>query len=265
VDKLTVKYILPTITAGEPASATTFVVQTTSLTATTSSGSTPITNQWYKGTTMLSDTGDYSGTATSTLTISGAQLTDSATNYYIVASNHGGSVTSSVATVSVIVPPAHSYVAYSNQIYFQNFNSLPDPGVASVNSINNPLDPGVILGVAYSLANPFDFSSPVITSSYIGGLGLSTMPGWYGAADTLFPGVDGITRFGAQAGDQTTGGVISFGPNDPNTGVTGTNRALGLLSTSTTGSTTFALKLINTNSPTVPTAIQRTYCRILPV
>ena len=72
------------------------------------------------------------------------------------------------------------------------------------------------------------------------------MPGWYGAADTLqditIPG--GYTRFAAQDGDQTTGGVIDFGPNDNGSNL-GTNRALGLLSTSTTGSTTFALKLIN--------------------
>ncbi len=105
---------------------------------------------------------------------------------------------------------------------------------------------------AYSLANPFDFAYPVVTSSYVGGLGLAnTMPGWYGAADTLYAGVYGITRFAAQDGDQTTGGVIDFGPNDSGP-LLGTNRALGLLSTGTTGSTTFALKLVNetTNSIT---------------
>ena len=56
--------------------------------------------------------------------------------------------------------------------------------------------------------------------------------------------MDGITRFAAQDGDQTTGGVIDFGPNDSSEGK-GTNRALGLLSTGTTGSTIFALKLVN--------------------
>ncbi len=77
------------------------------------------------------------------------------------------------------------------------------------------------------------------------------MKGWYGAADTLYTGVDGITRFGAQDGDQSTGGVIDFGPNDVNGGIIGTNRALGLLSTSTTGSTTFALKLVNNSVNTL--------------
>ena len=250
VDVLTVSYHLPTIDAGAPASVTTFVGYSTSLTAGSSGGSPPITNQWYKGTTALSDTGDFTGSATSTLTINPAALTD-AGSFKLVVSNPGGSVTSSVATVTVLVPPAHSSVAYSNQLYLQNFNSLPDPGSNSVNSINNPMDPGTIGTNAYSLANPFDFAYPIINGSYVGGLGLSnTLAGWYGAADTVFPGVDGITRFGAQNGDQTTGGVISFGRNDSG-GANGTNRALGLLSTSTTGSTTFGVKLINTSGSTL--------------
>ena len=160
-------------------------------------------------------------------------------------------MTSQVATVTVLVPPPLSSVAYSNQIYLQTFDSLPDPGSNSVNSINNPQVPGSINGISYSLANPFDFAYPLISSSYVGGWPCrDSMPGWYGAADTLFPGVDGITRFGAQDGDQTTGGVIDFGPND-NGAVKGTNRALGLLSTSTTGATTFALKLVNKSANTL--------------
>ena len=133
----------------------------------------------------------------------------------------------------------------------QTFDSLPDPGSASVNSFNNPQYVGNIGANVYSLANPFDFAYPVINTSFVGGLGLSnTMSGWYGAADTLYPGVGGFTRFGAQDGDQSTGGDIDFGPLDGN-GILGTNRALGLLSTSTTGSTTFALKLINSSPNTL--------------
>ena len=147
----------------------------------------------------------------------------------------------------IVPPPGFHRFPYSNQVYFQTFDSLPDPGGVSVNSFNNPGDPGNLNGVAYSLANPFDFNYPVILQSYVGGLGLSALKGWYGAADTLYTGVDGITRFGAQNGDQSTGGVIDFGLNDVNGGVVSTNRALGLISTSTTGSTSFGLKLINTS------------------
>ncbi len=250
VDQLTVNYFPPSVTAGEPASATAFVGQLLSLTATAAGGTPPLTYQWYDGTTALQDTNEYSGSATSTLTINPIANGD-AGSYKVVISNGGGSVTSQVAVVTVVAPPPPSYVGYSNQVYFQNFNSLPDPGSNSVNSINNPHDPGAIDGISYSLANPFDFAYPVITSSYLGGLGLAnTMPGWCGAADTLFVGVFGITRFGAQDGDQTTGGVIDFGLND-NGAVLGTNRALGLLSTGTTGSTTFAVKLVNETSASI--------------
>ncbi|HEX3799417.1 MAG TPA: immunoglobulin domain-containing protein [Verrucomicrobiae bacterium] len=250
VDMLTVQFHKASITAGQPASVTTFVGLTTSLTATQGGGSAPLTNQWFKGSTALTDGNEFMGTATGTLTISPVSTND-AGSYKLVISNGGGSVTSSVATVTVLIPPPLSSVAYSNQVYVQNFDSLPDPGTNSVNSFNNPQDPGSINGISYSLANPFDFSFPVINSSFVGGLGLSnTMPGWYGAADTTFPGVDGITRFGAQDGDQTTGGVLDFGPND-GPDITGTNRALGLLSTGTTGATTYALKLINTSGKTL--------------
>ncbi|MGO9585900.1 MAG: immunoglobulin domain-containing protein [Limisphaerales bacterium] len=251
VDVLAVKYHTAVINAGQPQSVTTFVGTPTSLTANETGATPPVTNQWYRGATALTDTGDFNGSGTPTLSISATATNDSGTNYYIVVSNAGGSVTSSLATVTVMLPPPLSFVAYSNQVYTQNFDSLPDPGGVSVNSINNPLDPGSINGLAYSLANPFDFTYPVINNSYLGGLGLSQMKGWYGAADTLYTGVDGITRFGAQDGDQSTGGVIDFGPNDVNGGIIGTNRALGLLSTSTTGSTTFALKLVNNSVNTL--------------
>ena len=108
--------------------------------------------------------GEFTGTTTDTLTISPAALIDTG-SYTAVISNGGGSVTSRVAAVTVLVAPPLSYVSYSNQVYTQNFDSLPDPGVSSVNSINNPTYPGSINGVAYSLANPFDFAYPVITSS----------------------------------------------------------------------------------------------------
>jgi len=272
VDILAVNYHLPTISAGQPQSVTTFVGTPTSLIAGQSGGTAPVTSQWYKGSTTLTDGTEYSGTQNSpTLTIAATTTADSGNNYYIVYTNPGGSVTSSLATVTVIVPPPHTSVSYSNQFYTQFFDGLPDPGTAgiaangnaqasgvSVNSINNPLNAGSINGLAYSLANPFDFGYPVILSSYIGGLGLSTgstnMNGWYGAADTNTsdPGnPDGITRFGAQNGDQSTGGVIDFGLNDVNGGVVGTNRALGLLSTSSTGSSAFGLKLINTSANTL--------------
>jgi hypothetical protein len=137
------------------------------------------------------------------------------------------------------VPPP-SFIPYltPGDVYTQNFDSLPDPGLTSVNSAN----PVTINGITYSLSNPFDFAFPISASGTNGGLGLSSLTGWYGLAD---PTASVGTRFGATDGDQTTGGQISFGlPNS-------SNRALGLLATSTTDYTAFGLKLINGTSQTL--------------
>jgi hypothetical protein len=131
-------------------------------------------------------------------------------------------------TNNVVSPP--SFIAYSTAgaIYNQDFNSLPNPGSASVNAAN----PVVINGVTYSLANPFGFADPVISSGSSGGLGIAQLGGWYGLG-SLF------SKFGASDGDQTTGGQISFGlPNS-------SNRALGLIATSSTGATAFGARFVN--------------------
>ena len=57
------------------------------------------------------------------------------------------------------------------------------------------------------------------------------------------PGTD--AKFGATYGDQTTGGVLSFGL--ANSG----NRALGLLDTSSTGLTAFGARFINATAQTL--------------
>ncbi len=136
-------------------------------------------------------------------------------------------------------PPA-SFIAYDSPgaIYMQNFDSLPDPGAASVNSAN----PVTIDGVTYSLPNPFDFAFPSSPNGNDGGLGINALSGWYGLAN---PAASVGTRFGATDGDQTTGGQISFGlPSS-------SNRALGLLATSTTGYTAFGAKFINNTGSTL--------------
>jgi len=274
VDVLAVNYHPAVIASGLPASGTTLTNVPLTLNAPETGATAPVSYQWYECSSLvptpansfaLSEGGEFTGTQTPSLTIAATTTADT-TNYYEVVSNPGSSVTSVVATVTVIIPPPLSSVGYSNQLYIQTFDSLPDPGSSgttntgaeinggSVNSLNNPLDPGSINGVAYSLANPFDFAFPVILNNYLGGLGLSnTMSGWYGSASTTLDtaGVDGITRFGAQDGDQSTGGVIDFGPNDVEFGLTGTNRAVGLLSTGTTGPTTVALKLVNNSGTTL--------------
>ena len=135
---------------------------------------------------------------------------------------------------------AGSFIAYTQpgSVYTQDFNSLPNPGLVSVNTAN----PVTIDGITYSLPDPFDFAQPHAASGPSGGLGLPALAGWFGLAD---PAASVGARFGATDGDQTTGGVISFGP--PNSA----NRALGLLATSTTGFTAFGARLLNATTSTL--------------
>ncbi len=132
--------------------------------------------------------------------------------------------------------PPPSFVDYTapGAVYSQNFDSLPDPGATSVNTAN----PVTINGVTYSLANPFDFAFPVAASSGKGGLGIPALTGWYGSAVSS-------SKFGATDGDQTTGGDLSFGL--PGT----SNRALGLLATSSTKGTAFGVRFINGTASTL--------------
>jgi len=130
-------------------------------------------------------------------------------------------------------PP--SFIGYNTvgSVYSQNFDALPDPGPSSVNTAN----PVTIDGITYALGDPFDFAAPALASGN-GGLGLSSLSGWYGLGNL-------VAKFGATDGDQTTGGVISFGlPGN-------SNRALGLLATSSTGGTAFGVKLINQTGRTL--------------
>ena len=132
--------------------------------------------------------------------------------------------------------PSPSFVDYAvpGSVYAQDFDSLPDPGATSVDA-NNPV---TIDGLTYSLANPYDFAFPVAGSGSTGGLGLSALAGWYGASVSA-------AHFGASYGDQTKGGQISFGPTNSS------NRALGLLATSTTAGTTFGVRLLNGTGQTL--------------
>jgi hypothetical protein len=143
-------------------------------------------------------------------------------------------VATPAGTNNSAVPPAFIPYTTPGAVYAQSFDTLPDPGLTSVNSAN----PVTINGVIYSLANPFGFPDPVLSSGGSGGLGISQLAGWYGIGSLG-------SKFGAADGDQTTGGLISFGlPGSP-------NRALGLLATSSTGATAFGARFINQTTETL--------------
>lgn len=76
---------------------------TVSLTV-TAAGSAPFGYRWRKGTTPLTETGNFSGTDTATLTIANIQTSD-AGGYNVVVTNRVGTVTSATATVTVELAP----------------------------------------------------------------------------------------------------------------------------------------------------------------
>jgi hypothetical protein len=136
------------------------------------------------------------------------------------------------ASFGWVTSPTQFVYTNAGSVYTQNFDSLPNPGLGTVQAAN----PVTINNVTYALANPVCLAVPTQTPGGFGGLGLSNMCGWYGL------GLLGA-KVGACEGDQSTGGLISFGST--NSLAASANRALGLLASSSTGPTAFGLCLVN--------------------
>ena len=198
-----------------------------------------VSYQWYQGAMPLSDGGRWSGSQSATLTDNDAQDID-AVNYYVVVSYNGGSVTSSVVSLTVETPAPYSALPYTSlgMVYTQNFDTLPDPGTTSVNNTTtSPSAPvtATIGGTNYNVSNPFDFAAPLVVSgdAGFGGLNLPNMVGWY-SSDL------GNEQIQATSGDTTTGLIVSFGctnaVNTVNPLYPTNNRALGIISSPATSS-----------------------------
>ena len=71
----------------------------------TAGGSTPLAYHWRKNGTNISNGGNISGATTNVLTLT-AVTTNNAGNYSLVITNAYGSITSAVATLTVVLPPA---------------------------------------------------------------------------------------------------------------------------------------------------------------
>ena len=93
----------PAVTA-QPASRTNNAGTAATFTVTATGTPTPA-YRWCKGGVNLNNGGNISGCTTPTLTIANVAASD-ATNYTVVLTNSQGSITSAVATLTVIVPPA---------------------------------------------------------------------------------------------------------------------------------------------------------------
>jgi hypothetical protein len=102
-DFATVKYVVPPIITRHPVSRTNAVGTIATFTVETA-GSTPLSYEWRRQETNLANGVTVSGVTTTNLLVANIQLAD-ATGYTVVITNTYGSVTSSVAQLTVYVPP----------------------------------------------------------------------------------------------------------------------------------------------------------------
>jgi Immunoglobulin domain/Immunoglobulin I-set domain len=96
--------VITPLSVSSPAGQTNYAGKNVSLNV-TANGTPPLTYQWQKSGLNLSNGGNLSGATTNTLSINPAATSNSG-NYQVIVNNTSGSVTSSVASVSILPVPA---------------------------------------------------------------------------------------------------------------------------------------------------------------
>lgn len=182
---------LPPTIISQPASRTN-VAGTTALFTVTASGTKPFSYQWLKDGTNVVEGGDVSGASSSTLRLANLQL-DDAGNFAVVVTNNSGSVTSSVAVLTMQarsngtavltfddLSPGADYALIQNDYGNLQWNNL---GV--LNGSSRPATEGYRTGMvspnnvafnlfgdpaAISSATTFDLNSAYLTAAFVNGL-----------------------------------------------------------------------------------------------
>ena len=132
---------------------------------------------------------------------------------------------------------AQATYSYTGGTYTQSFDTLPVQSGASVNASTAP----VIGGITYNMTVNGTTAPVSFTDTTIGSGGhaiASGMAGWWTAGSVA-------DQLGASYGDQTKGGVISFGTSGS------ANRAVGLIATSTSGIDEVGMNLVNATGGTL--------------
>jgi len=206
----------------------------------TAGGAPPLVYQWRKSGTNISNGGNISGATTNILTFTAA-TTNNSGNYTVVITNAYGSVTSSVATLTIAVPPSITSSSLTNQTVQCGSNS---PAFAVTAAGTPPLNyqwsfDGVPVSNAtnasYSLVNvhlPSHTIGVVVTNSFgsISSNAVLTVQDTIAPAITLnggnpmFVELGGIfTDPGTTATDLCAGAVAVIVSGSVNTGSAGTN------------------------------------------
>ena len=129
LDEVAVDPLTPPIFTSQPTNLTVYTGQTAVLSGAVK-GLGSMSYQWLSGSVPLADGGNVVGSATGTLTISPANYTNSG-NYVLVVTNNYGAVTSSVAVLTVLIPPTIGTVGANTDGSF-NLNLSGTPGATYV-------------------------------------------------------------------------------------------------------------------------------------
>jgi len=158
---------IPPAIASQPVSSAVYAGRTVHFSA-SATGSPPLTYQWQKNGTNLSDGGNISGATTGTLTIGNATAAD-AGNYTLVVTNSGSTATSNVAALSIAaapVPGSHAALLLTDgALAHWRLNETGDPSAGNL------------------VASDF-------IGGYSGKYGSHSMPGGVGPESPALPGFE---------------------------------------------------------------------------
>ena len=152
----------------QPASRTNGVGTTATFTV-TATGIQPFSYQWLKNGTNLVNGGNVSGANTNTLTLANVQTNDTG-NFAVVVTNSWGSVTSSVAVLTVVVPSSItlSSAMLTNRIFYFSFTTTPGASFSVLTTTNLSLPFSnwtTLIGVVEAPPGKFQFTDPQATNS----------------------------------------------------------------------------------------------------
>lgn len=180
----------PVITA-QPMSRTN-IAGTVATFSVMASGSGPLSYQWRKGDSDLSDGGNVFGAQTATLTLSSVTQSD-ATNYSVLVTNVAGAIASASATLTVTTssdntPPTVTIDSPGN-------NSQQSVAVVTLSGTAKDTAPGVVVDVKYRLLPETNFTSATTLSVPVNG-----KITWSATNVTLTPGTNIVHAYSIDAG-----------------------------------------------------------------
>jgi hypothetical protein len=147
----------------QPAGKSVLIGQNASFSV-TATGDAPLSYQWWKGATSLTNGGEFSGATSNILTINGAQLGDVG-SYSVVVTNTAGSTNSNPAALAVSAPPQLTLIQSGNSLVL---GASTIPGLNYVELVaSNLTDPIIWTPV---LTNAVPLSGQVQVTNAIGNL-----------------------------------------------------------------------------------------------